>query len=76
MREKAPKTGVVAQHRVKAAEGHLLAGPVDRPRSVGTGLGLSISHDIIVKQHAGAIEVESEPGKFTEFRIILPRSAT
>jgi GAF domain-containing protein len=46
-----------------------------KPAGEGTGLGLSISHDIIVKQHAGVIEVESEPGKFTEFRIVLPRSA-
>jgi two-component system, NtrC family, sensor kinase len=46
-----------------------------KPAGEGTGLGLSISHDIIVKQHAGAIEVETEPGKFTEFRIVLPRTA-
>jgi signal transduction histidine kinase len=46
-----------------------------KPAGEGTGLGLSISHDIIVKQHAGSIEVETEPGKFTEFRIILPRTA-
>jgi two-component system NtrC family sensor kinase len=39
----------------------------------GTGLGLSISHDIIVKQHAGSIEVDTRPGEFTEIRIILPR---
>ena len=32
-----------------------------------------MSHDIVVKQHAGAIEVETQPGEFTEFRIILPR---
>jgi len=47
-----------------------------KPAGEGTGLGLSISHDIIVKQHAGAIEVETEPGEFTELRIILPRVAT
>jgi len=46
-----------------------------KPAGEGTGLGLSISHDIIVKQHAGSIEVDTEPGKFTEFRIILPRAA-
>src|SRR5688500_17178174 len=28
-----------------------------KPAGEGTGLGLSISHDIIVKQHAGTIEV-------------------
>jgi two-component system, NtrC family, sensor kinase len=41
----------------------------------GTGLGLSIGHDIIVKQHSGSIEVDTKPGEFTEFRIILPRGA-
>jgi signal transduction histidine kinase len=46
-----------------------------KPAGEGTGLGLSISHDIIVKQHAGSIEVETQPGEFTEFKIILPRIA-
>jgi two-component system, NtrC family, sensor kinase len=46
-----------------------------KPAGEGTGLGLSISHDIVVKQHAGRIEVDSQPGEFTEFRIVLPRAA-
>jgi two-component system, NtrC family, sensor kinase len=46
-----------------------------KPAGEGTGLGLSISHDVIVKQHAGSIEVDTQPGEFTEFRIILPRAA-
>ena len=46
-----------------------------KPVGEGTGLGLSISHDIIVKQHGGSIEVETQPGEFTEFRIVLPRGA-
>jgi two-component system, NtrC family, sensor kinase len=46
-----------------------------KPTGEGTGLGLSISHDIIVKQHGGSIEVETQPGEFTEIRIILPRVA-
>jgi hypothetical protein len=45
-----------------------------KPTGEGTGLGLSISHDIIVKQHGGSIEVETQPGEFTEIRIILPRT--
>ena len=47
-----------------------------KPAGEGTGLGLSISHDIIVKQHSGSIEVDSQPGEFTEVRVILPRTAT
>ena len=46
-----------------------------KPAGEGTGLGLSISHDIIVKQHGGSIEVDTRPGAFTEFRIVLPRTA-
>jgi two-component system, NtrC family, sensor kinase len=46
-----------------------------KPSGEGTGLGLSISHDIIVKQHGGSIEVDTQPGEFTEIRVILPRSA-
>jgi two-component system, NtrC family, sensor kinase len=46
-----------------------------KPAGEGTGLGLSISHDIIVKQHGGRIDVDTEPGKFTEFTIVLPRTS-
>jgi two-component system, NtrC family, sensor kinase len=46
-----------------------------KPPGEGTGLGLSLSHDIVVKQHAGSIEVDTKPGEFTEFRVVLPRAA-
>jgi len=46
-----------------------------KPAGEGTGLGLSMSHDIIVKQHNGTIDVDTEPGQFTEFRIVLPRTS-
>jgi signal transduction histidine kinase len=46
-----------------------------KPAGEGTGLGLSITHDIIVKQHSGSIEVNTQRGEFTEVRIILPRTA-
>ena len=42
------------------------------PPGEGTGLGLSMSHDIVVKQHGGTIDVDTAPGAFTEFRIVLP----
>ncbi|MFL6819070.1 MAG: sensor histidine kinase, partial [Bradyrhizobium sp.] len=44
-----------------------------KPAGEGTGLGLSMAHDIIVKQHGGRIDVETEVGQFTEFTIVLPR---
>ena len=44
-----------------------------KPTGQGTGLGLSISHDIIVQEHGGQLEVETEPGEFTEFVVRLPR---
>ncbi|MGC1938472.1 MAG: GAF domain-containing protein [Pseudolabrys sp.] len=46
-----------------------------KPTGEGTGLGLSISHDIIVKQHAGSIDVDTQPGEFTEIIVTLPRAA-
>ncbi|MBI4800876.1 MAG: response regulator [Desulfarculus sp.] len=38
----------------------------------GTGLGLSVVHGII-KNHGGAISVQSQPGQGTTFRVFLPR---
>ncbi|SEM56519.1 ATP-binding protein [Bradyrhizobium sp. OK095] len=45
-----------------------------KPAGEGTGLGLSMSHDIVVKQHGGTIDVNTEPGVYTEFIITLPRT--
>ena len=47
-----------------------------KPAGEGTGLGLSLSHDIIVKQHGGRIDVDTRPGEFTEFTILLPRKSS
>ena len=42
-----------------------------KPTGQGTGLGLSICNDII-REHGGAIEVESQPDEYTEMVISLP----
>jgi signal transduction histidine kinase len=46
-----------------------------KPAGSGTGLGLSISFDII-RAHDGSLSVESEPGRFARFRIVLPKQVS
>ncbi len=42
-----------------------------KPIGVGTGLGLSVSYNI-VKKHGGRIEVQTELGKGSTFRVFIP----
>jgi PAS domain S-box-containing protein len=43
-----------------------------KPVGVGTGLGLSVSYFIVTKNHAGEMDVVSEPGRGTTFIVGLP----
>jgi signal transduction histidine kinase len=62
-------TGIAAEIRDKLFQPFFTT----KPTGEGTGLGLSISYDIVTQQHGGTLEVESEPGSFTEFIVRLPR---
>lgn len=43
-----------------------------KPTGEGTGLGLSLAHQALVAGHQGAIDVESMPQDYTQFKIMLP----
>jgi len=43
-----------------------------KPVGKGTGLGLSVSYGI-VQEHGGRVEVSSQVGRGTTFRVLLPR---
>jgi CheY-like chemotaxis protein len=44
-----------------------------KPAGKGSGLGLSIVYNV-ARGSGGAVEVESEPGRGTVFRVVLPRA--
>lgn len=46
-----------------------------KPTGSGTGLGLSMSYEIVVGQHKGEIKVDTQPGEYAEFIIVLPSSS-
>jgi len=59
--------GIAAEHQEHIFEPFFTT----KDASHGTGLGLSVSQQVI-KEHHGAIDFESIPGKGTRFIIILP----
>jgi signal transduction histidine kinase len=61
--------GIAPEHRRRLFEPFFTT----KPLGEGTGLGLSLSYGI-VREHGGRIEVESEVGRGTLFRVRLPVS--
>ncbi|MBI2276073.1 MAG: PAS domain S-box protein [Dechloromonas sp.] len=61
--------GIAPEHLGRIFEPFFTTKPVGK----GTGLGLSLSYGIINKHH-GRIEVTSEVGRGSAFRVVLPRS--
>jgi two-component system NtrC family sensor kinase len=59
--------GIAPEHRSRIFDPFFTTKPVGK----GTGLGLSLTYGI-VKTHGGSIEVDSEVGRGTTFRVTLP----
>ena len=59
--------GIKKEHLDKVLEPFFTTKPVGK----GTGLGLSVSYGI-VQQHGGTLEVDSQEGKGTTFKVTLP----
>ncbi|SFU73472.1 ATP-binding protein [Pseudoduganella namucuonensis] len=59
--------GIAPEHLSRIFEPFFTTKPIGQ----GTGLGLSLSYGIVQK-HGGAIEVRSEVGAGTVFRVVLP----
>lgn len=64
--------GIPADHHARVFDRFFRSHP---EHAEGTGLGLAIAHDV-VRQLGGRIEMESEPGAGSTFRVWLPLAET
>jgi signal transduction histidine kinase len=63
--------GIAAEDQARLFERFFVAGRDRSEATPGVGLGLPISL-LIVQAHGGRIDVESEPGQGSAFRIVVP----
>jgi len=68
-------TGIAAEDLPRVFERFFQVNPADRRREGGVGIGLALAKEL-VELHGGTIEVESEPERFTCFRIVIPFGRT
>jgi signal transduction histidine kinase len=66
--------GIAAKDVAKIFEPYFRARFSDTQTRRGAGLGLTLVQQIVVS-HGGRIEVESEPGKGSTFRLIFPQTS-
>jgi signal transduction histidine kinase len=65
--------GIPAEELPKIFDEFYRASNVPKDIKTGSGLGLSIAKQI-VESHRGKISVSSEPGVWTKFKVILPKT--
>lgn len=63
--------GIAREHLARLTERFYRVDSSRSRGSGGTGLGLSIVKHV-VQRHGGSIEIESEPGRGSTFRLVLP----
>ena len=63
--------GIAAEHLPRIFEPMFTT----KPFGEGMGLGLAIVHDIVIGEFGGTIDVASDPGRRTRFKLSFPLRA-
>jgi signal transduction histidine kinase len=67
--------GIAPEDLPRVFERFFQVNPADRRREGGVGIGLALAKEL-VELHGGTIDVDSEPDRFTCFRIVIPFGRT